>query len=124
MALLPGIVEPYVRRTCSELIESQLSSVLPGPREEDMPINVSDSDNDADDDEGPGPSRRQRKRPESGVGQLRSNSEDRNDMPKDHNQGEDESYDDNNGDSSRTGRNKVPVVLNVSKSLVFYCYSD
>lgn len=105
-ALLPGIVEPYARRTCSELsniIESRLSAVLPGPREEGMPMN--DGDNDADDEEeGPGPSGRHGKRPESGVGQLRRGENN-----------EDNSDDDSN---SGTGRNKLPVVLNVSGFIV------
>ncbi len=120
-AVLPRIVEPYLRLRCDDLstvIQSRISSVL---------LDSSDCSHDADDEEGPGLStgRKQRKRPAARARRLKRSGNDRY-AGDDGNGGGDESDSGDSGDdgsnSGGAGSTRTPVVLNVSKAFLFPCY--
>jgi len=112
-AVLPRIVEPYLRLRCDDLstvIQSRISSVL---------LDSPDRGHDADDEEGPGLSRKQQKRPAARARRLKRSGN----VSDDGNGGGDESDSGDDGSNSGgAGSTRTPVVLNVSKAFLFPCY--
>jgi hypothetical protein len=115
-AVLPRIVEPYLRLRCDDLstvIQSRISSVL---------LDSSDCGHDADDEEGPGMSRKQQKRPAARArrpkrsGNVRDASDNGNEGGNESDSGDDDS------NSGGAGSTRTPIVLNVSKAFLFPCY--